>query len=43
MWQKYYTVTSIEETLQILAEHKGTARVVAGATRWSLTSPAFQA
>ncbi len=32
MWQKYYTVTSIEETLQILAEHKGTARVVAGAT-----------
>jgi carbon-monoxide dehydrogenase medium subunit len=32
MWQNYYSVTSIEEALQILSEHGERARIVAGAT-----------
>jgi carbon-monoxide dehydrogenase medium subunit len=32
MWQNYYSVTSIEEALQILAEKRERARIVAGAT-----------
>jgi len=32
MWQNYYSVTSIQEALQILAEYGEHARIVAGAT-----------
>jgi carbon-monoxide dehydrogenase medium subunit len=32
MWHDYYSVTSIEETLQILAERKERARIIAGGT-----------
>ncbi len=32
MWQNYYSVTSIDEALQILAERGARARIVAGAT-----------
>ena len=32
MWKDYYNVTSIDETLQILAEQRDQARIVAGAT-----------
>jgi carbon-monoxide dehydrogenase medium subunit len=32
MWQRYFTVRSIEEALQLLAEQPGSARIVAGAT-----------
>jgi carbon-monoxide dehydrogenase medium subunit len=32
MWQRYFTVRSIEEALQLLAEQHGSARIVAGAT-----------
>lgn len=32
MWQNYYCVTSVEEALELLAEHGPKARVVAGAT-----------
>ena len=32
MWRKYYSVTSIEEALKILANYGERARIVAGAT-----------
>lgn len=32
MWKHYYTVSSVAEALQLLAEHSGHARLVAGAT-----------
>lgn len=32
MWQNYYTVTSIDEALKLLAEYRERARIVAGAT-----------
>jgi carbon-monoxide dehydrogenase medium subunit len=32
MWNKYYSVTQIDEALKILAEHGAKARIVAGAT-----------
>jgi len=32
MWQDYFTVKSIEEAIQVLADHPGTARLVAGGT-----------
>jgi carbon-monoxide dehydrogenase medium subunit len=32
MWQNYYSVTSIDEALRLLAEHGERARLVAGAT-----------
>jgi len=32
MWQNYYSVTSVDEVLQILAERGARARIVAGAT-----------
>jgi carbon-monoxide dehydrogenase medium subunit len=32
MWHDYYTVTSIEDALQILSKNAGRARIVAGAT-----------
>ncbi len=32
MWQNYYTPTSVNETLRLLAEHRGQARLVAGGT-----------
>lgn len=32
MWQNYYSVTSIDEALDLLAQHQGRARIVAGAT-----------
>jgi len=32
MWQRYFTVRSIEESVQLLAEQPGSARIVAGAT-----------
>lgn len=32
MWQEYYSVTSIEEAVQILAKKRAKARIVAGAT-----------
>lgn len=32
MWNEYITVTSVEETLDILSERRGKARIVAGAT-----------
>jgi carbon-monoxide dehydrogenase medium subunit len=32
MWHNYYTPTSLEETLALLAEHRESARIVAGGT-----------
>ncbi len=32
MWKEYYTVTSIDEALQILSEKSGQARIIAGGT-----------
>jgi carbon-monoxide dehydrogenase medium subunit len=32
MWNHYYSVTSIDEALQLLAEHQARARVIAGGT-----------
>lgn len=32
MWQKYYSVTSLDEALELLAEYKNRARIVAGGT-----------
>lgn len=32
MWNKYWTVTSVEEALEILANEKGKARIIAGGT-----------
>ena len=32
LWQTYYTVTSIEDTLKLLAEHGAAARIMAGGT-----------
>lgn len=32
MWHNYYSVATVEEALQLLAEHGGRARIVAGAT-----------
>lgn len=36
MWRNYYSVTSIEETLDLLAQYGAQARVVAGATDLTL-------
>lgn len=32
MWERYHTVQSVEQAIDLLAEHAGTARIVAGAT-----------
>ncbi len=32
MWDRYFTVRSFEEAVQLLTEHRGSARIVAGAT-----------
>ncbi|MGH2621840.1 MAG: FAD binding domain-containing protein [Anaerolineales bacterium] len=32
MWDRYFTVRSFGEAIQLLAEHRGSARIVAGAT-----------
>ncbi len=32
MWERYFTTNSIDEVLQLLAEHAGKARIVAGGT-----------
>jgi carbon-monoxide dehydrogenase medium subunit len=32
MWRRYYTVTSLDEALALLAQHREKARIVAGAT-----------
>jgi len=32
MWDQYYTVSTIEETLQLLAEYRERARIIAGGT-----------
>jgi len=32
MWKTYYTATSLDEAIQLLGEHRGEARIVAGAT-----------
>ena len=32
MWQTYFQPTTLDETLALLAEHAGRARVVAGGT-----------
>ncbi len=32
MWQHYHNVTTVEETLQILAKYGARTRIVAGAT-----------
>ena len=32
MWNKYWTVTSVEEALKILSDEKGKARIIAGGT-----------
>ena len=32
MWQEYYTPNSLESAINLLAEHRGHARIVAGAT-----------
>lgn len=32
MWQNYFTVTSIEEALQLLAQYRESARIIAGGT-----------
>jgi len=32
MWQNYYSVTSVSEALDLLAEYGERARIVAGAT-----------
>lgn len=32
MWREYYNVTTIEEALDILSEHRESARIIAGAT-----------
>lgn len=32
MWRQYYTVTSIDEAAQLLAEHPGSSRIIAGGT-----------
>jgi CO/xanthine dehydrogenase FAD-binding subunit len=32
MWHSYYSVTNVDEAIQILAEHGARARIVAGAT-----------
>ena len=32
MWENYYSVTSIGEALELLAEHREEARIIAGGT-----------
>src|SRR3954454_14598065 len=32
MWTRYYTVSTLAETLQLLAEHRERARIIAGGT-----------
>lgn len=32
MWERYHTVQTVEQAIQLLAEHAGAARIVAGAT-----------
>ncbi len=32
MWERYHTVQTVDQAVELLAEHAGTARIVAGAT-----------
>jgi hypothetical protein len=32
MWKHYYSITSLDEVLSLLAEHAGRARIIAGGT-----------